>query len=208
MGKLILIIGDADDVVSAARALSGAAALPALAALPVVSAPAASPAPAVEPTPAAESASAAAEREAEVAGIGADVLGQLVRDWCHNFEVEGAPQPPRDERLMAAFAGYGKAIRSFAREKGGLCNAIIDCLLRSSIAQPDEAVRLGKRIGLNMMQVGSALGMPIDGLIERSMFHSKEDQLSDKPPFGGMVADVVSEEATSPRIHPPDYRSR
>lgn len=129
-----------------------------------------------------------AEAERRIAE-GAQAWGPLMRTWAQNFEVPDAPQPDRAGALMAAFTGYPNAIGAYIRERGGLAGACIDTLARESIVAPVDAESVGKRIALNMVQVGSAIGLPTDGLIERSLV--RRDDPDTLPLHGGPLADTV-----------------
>lgn len=113
----------------------------------------------------------------------------VVRLWAQNYGVEDAPQPDRAGALMAVFNGHGRAASAYIRERGGLAGACIDTLAREGIVAPGDAVTLGKRIALNMMQVGTAIGLPIDHLIERSLLNREEPD--DAMPRGGLLGDLV-----------------
>lgn len=113
----------------------------------------------------------------------------VVRLWAQNYSVEDAPQPDRAGALMAVMNGHGRAATAYIRERGGLAGACIDTLAREGIVAPGDAVTLGKRIALNMMQVGTAIGLPIDHLIERSLLNREEPD--DAMPRGGLLGDLV-----------------
>jgi hypothetical protein len=147
----------------------------------------ASPVPDVDERMAAEDA-----REAEeTARIerGTHAWAPVVRTWATNFEVEGVPQPDRAGALMAVFSGHSRAVAAYIRERGGLAGATIDTLARENIVTPDVAAAVGKRIALNMVQVGTAIGLPLDHLIERSLLaREAPDTL---PLDGGLLGDTV-----------------
>lgn len=113
----------------------------------------------------------------------------VVRTWAQNFEVEGAPQPDRAGSLMAVFNGHGRSATAYIRERGGLAGACIDTLARENLVTPDQAESIGKRIALNMVQVGTAIGLPIDHLIERSLL--RRDDPDTLPLSGGLLGDTV-----------------
>jgi hypothetical protein len=112
-----------------------------------------------------------------------------MRTWAQNFEVEDAPQPDRAGALMAVFVGYPRSVEAYIRERGGLAGACIDTLAREGIVTPDAAESIGKRIALNIVQVGSAIGLPTDGLIERSLVRRADPDTL--PLHGGPLADTV-----------------
>lgn len=120
---------------------------------------------------------------------GAGAWGPLMRTWAQNFEVEDAPQPDRAGALMAVFVGYPLSVGAYIRERGGLAGACIDTLAREGIVTPDAAESIGKRIALNIVQVGSAIGLPTDGLIERSLVRRADPDTL--PLHGGPLADTV-----------------
>jgi hypothetical protein len=139
----------------------------------------------------------AAAREADAAEAehdrrikdGASAWAPLMRTWAQNFEVEDAPQPDRAGALMAVFVGYPRSVEAYIRERGGLAGACVDTLAREGIVTPDAAESTGKRIALNIVQVGSAIGLPTDGLIERSLMRRAD--LDTLPLHGGPLADTV-----------------
>jgi hypothetical protein len=120
---------------------------------------------------------------------GAGAWAPLMRTWAQNFEVEDAPQPDRAGALMAVFVGYPLSVGAYIRERGGLAGACIDTLAREGIVTPDAAESIGKRIALNIVQVGSAIGLPTDGLIERSLVRRADPDTL--PLHGGPLADTV-----------------
>jgi hypothetical protein len=122
-------------------------------------------------------------RAAQVAE-GAGAFGALVRTWVQNFDVEGAPQPDRADALMGAIAGYGPAVAAYVRERGGLAGAVLDTLLRERLSPPDGAVALSKKAALNMVNVGSALRIPMDRLLERSLLLNLPSD-PERPAWGG-----------------------
>jgi hypothetical protein len=139
----------------------------------------------------------AAAREADAAEAehdrrikdGAAAWAPLMRTWAQNFEVADAPQPDRAGALMAVFVGYPLSVGAYIRERGGLAGACIDTLAREGIVTPDAAESIGKRIALNIVQVGSAIGLPTDGLIERSLVRRADPDTL--PLHGGPLADTV-----------------
>jgi hypothetical protein len=120
---------------------------------------------------------------------GASAWAPLMRTWAQNFEVGDAPQPDRAGALMAVFVGYPISVGAYIRERGGLAGACIDTLAREGIVTPDAAESIGKRIALNIVQVGSAIGLPTDGLIERSLVRRADPDTL--PLHGGPLADTV-----------------
>lgn len=145
---------------------------------PLPTAPA-SPPPAVAVV---EDVEAAMLKHAAMLHEGEGAFDALTRTWVQNFGVEQAPQPDRTSALMACFTGHGRAASIYIRERGGLAGACIDSIVRQSLVPPDEAVALGQVISLNMVQVGSAIGVPLDTLLEKSMF--RRDLHKDTPPPG------------------------
>lgn len=154
--------------------------------LPLTNLPPAPPAP---PAPLPVPTITAPDLEKRLADIvqGRDVFGQLVRDWCNNFEVDGAPQPDRVGRLLSVFTGYGRVTSGYIREKGGLASAVIDALLGQNLCGADVAVALGKRIAGNMAQVATVMSIPLDGLMEKSLFTTREAATDDSWPTGGLL---------------------
>jgi len=144
------------------------------------------PAPDVDPFTAHDAEIAAQEAQIE---DGTRAWAPVVRLWAQNYGVEDAPQPDRAGALMAVMNGHGRAATAYIRERGGLAGACIDTLAREGIVAPGDAVTLGKRIALNMMQVGTAIGLPIDHLIERSLLNREEPD--DAMPRGGLLGDLV-----------------
>jgi hypothetical protein len=110
----------------------------------------------------------------------------LTRIWIQNFEGTG-PQPDRQNALVTAFSGYGRASRAYIYERGGLAGAVTDTLLRCAMVPPDEAVKLGKKIALNMVPVGTVMGFEIDKLLEKSLYLSRDAGLDDSVPRGGVA---------------------
>jgi hypothetical protein len=129
-----------------------------------------------------------AEIEAQIED-GTRAWAPVVRTWAQNFEVEDAPQPDRAGSLMAVFNGHGRSATAYIRERGGLAGACIDTLARENIVAPDAAESIGKRIALNMVQVGTAIGLPIDHLIERSLL--RRENPDTLPLHGGLLGDTV-----------------
>jgi hypothetical protein len=123
------------------------------------------------------------------AGMGA--LSALCRQWVVNMDVPDAVQPDRQSLLMGAFAGYGKAISAYVRERGGLAGACIDAIVRTGLRAPDDAALLGKRVALAMVQVGSALALPLDMLLERSLLLARHEDLATAPLTGGPAGDSI-----------------
>ena len=120
---------------------------------------------------------------------GTHAWAPVVRTWASNFEVANAPQPDRAGALMAVFSAHSRAVAAYIRERGGLAGAVIDTLARENIVAPDTAAVVGKRIALNMVQVGTAIGLPLDHLIERSLLaREAPDTL---PLDGGLLGDSV-----------------
>ena len=137
---------------------------------------------------AARQADAEAEHDRRIKD-GAGAWGSLMWTWAQNFGVDDAPQPDRAGALMAVFAGYPLSVGAYIRERGGLAGACIDTLAREGIVTPDAAASLGKVIALNIVQVGSAIGIPTDGLIERSLVRRADPDTL--PLHGGPLADTV-----------------
>jgi hypothetical protein len=141
------------------------------------------------PDPPAPDPIAAAERKAALVTVGREAFARLVSDWLRNFGVEGADQPDRAGRLMATFSGYGREVSAYIREKGGLSGAVIDSILGLALCPADNAVALGKKVAGNMIQVGTATAIPLDQLLEKSMFKVGPWQTDDTPPTGGIAKD-------------------
>ena len=157
----------------------------------VVPEPVPTPAPVPVPAaaPAAWEADAVEDAHDQWIKDGAGAWAPLMRTWAQNFEVEDAPQPDRAGALMAVFVGYPRSVEAYIRERGGLAGACIDTLAREGIVTPDAAESIGKRIALNIVQVGSAIGLPTDGLIERSLVRRADPDTL--PLHGGPLADTV-----------------
>ena len=159
------------------------------------------PGPVVVPPPSAPSSSA--PTDADTQGVDADADAEIearlaegmrawtpvVRTWASNFEVEDAPQPDRPAALMAVFSFHSRGVMAYLRERGGLAGACIDTLARENIVAPEDAEHVGRRMALNMVQVGTAIGLPIDHLIERSLLQRAEPETL--PLSGGLLGDVV-----------------
>jgi hypothetical protein len=139
---------------------------------------------AVAPSPEAGEGEAAMLKHAALLHEGEGAFDALVRTWVSNYGVEIAPQPDRQGALMACFGGHGRAASTYIRERGGLAGACIDAVVRQGLTPADEAVSLGKHVALNMVQVGSALGVPLDTFLERSMFSR---DLTPEAPVPGML---------------------
>lgn len=130
----------------------------------------------------------------EEAHIPADVLEgtyafeALMRTWVVNFEVENAPQPDRYAAFLAAFTGYSGQVNAYIRSRGGLGGACVDTLARTGIVAPEDAEKIGKRIAVNLVPIGTAMGIPLDGLLERSLYTRDLDAA---PVKGGPLKDTV-----------------
>lgn len=130
----------------------------------------------------------------EEANIPADVLEgtyafeALMRTWVVNFEVENAPQPDRYAAFLAAFTGYSGQVNAYIRSRGGLGGACVDTLARTGIVAPEDAEKIGKRIAVNLVPIGTAMGIPLDGLLERSLYTRDLDAA---PVKGGPLKDTV-----------------
>ena len=116
-----------------------------------------------------EDAKQAAHDEAVATGRGA--LTRLVMLWSQNFGVLDAPQPDRPSLLTACFTGYRHQTIYHVKVLGGLATACIDALLNGGAVTPEHANLLGRKIALNMVQVGSLCGVPLDRLMERSFYN-------------------------------------
>jgi len=112
----------------------------------------------------------------------------LMRTWVTNFEVEDAPQPDRYAAFLAAFTGYSGQVNAYIRSRGGLGGACVDTLARTGIVAPEDAARIGKRIAVNLVPIGTSMGIPLDGLLERSLYTRN---LDDAPIKGGPLKDTV-----------------
>ncbi len=119
---------------------------------------------------------------------GMNSLGQLVSLWNTNWGVEGAPQPARDAALLAAWTGHGRAIAVYVRENGGLVGAVQDRILGLSIGDPATALALAKTYATEIVALGTAaFALPLDELLEVSMFKDPEGPLS-----GGLAGDSIN----------------
>lgn len=155
----------------------------------VVAEPAPLPAtpPAAENAPEAPAASAnetAMLRYSAMLYEGEQCFDVLIRTWTQNYGADAAPQPDRVGALMGAIHGHGPAFGAYVRERGGLAGACIDSIVRQSLVAVEDAVKLGQDVALNMVQVGSAVGVPLDTLLEKSMFRR---ELHDAPPAPGTL---------------------
>lgn len=130
---------------------------------------------------------------------GAAAWQALLSTWIQNWGVDGAPQPDRTEALMTAFGAYAKEVGAYVRERGGLGGACIDTLVNARMVPADDAVPTGKRLALNIVQVGTALGIPLDKLVEASLI-TETGKLSAKPPTPGMVQDLLDDRDRPPEL--------
>lgn len=130
---------------------------------------------------------------------GAAAWHTLLSTWIQNWGVDGAPQPDRTEALMTAFGAYSNEVSAYVRERGGLGGACIDTLVNARMVPPDEAVQTGKRLALNLVQVGTALGIPLDKLVEASLI-TETGKLSATPPTPGMVQDLLDDRNRPPEL--------
>lgn len=112
----------------------------------------------------------------------------LMRTWVTNFEVEDAPQPDRHAAFLAAFTGYSAQVNAYIRSRGGLGGACVDTLARTGIVAPEDAARIGKRIAVNLVPIGTSMGIPLDGMLERSLYTRDIDSA---PIKGGPLKDTV-----------------
>lgn len=147
----------------------------------------------VEPPPVRPDPDAAVGEELSV---GQDAFISFVRVWIQNFGVEGAPQPDRAAAMMGVANGYGKAVTRYVRERGGLAGAVLDALVLANLCAPEDAALLARKVALNMVQVGSALALPMDRLIERSLLVFRANTLTDAellatPLRGGPAGDTL-----------------
>jgi len=53
---------------------------------------------------------------------------------------------------------------------------------------PEDAERIGKRIAVNLVPIGTAMGIPLDGMLERSLYTRDVDSA---PVKGGPLKDTV-----------------
>lgn len=143
----------------------------------------------------AESREAAMNRHAALLLEGEQSFDVLIRTWTQNYGATEAPQPDRVGSLMGCITGHGPAVGAYIRERGGLAGACIDSIVRQSLVAVEDAVRLGQDVALNMVQVGSAVGVPLDTLLEKSMFRR---ELHDKPPTPGTLPATEFDRSTLP----------
>lgn len=129
---------------------------------------------------------------------GEQCFDTLIRTWVQNYGVDTAPQPDRVGSLMGAITGHGPAFGAYVRERGGLAGACIDSIVRQSLVAVEDAVRLGQDVALNMVQVGSGVGVPMDTLLEKSMFRR---ELHDEPPAPGTLPATEFDRSTLPLPH-------
>jgi hypothetical protein len=112
----------------------------------------------------------------------------LMRTWVVNFEVEDAPQPDRYAAFLACFTGYSGQVNAYIRSRGGLGGACVDTLARTGIVAPEDADKIGKRIAVNLVPIGTSMGIPLDGMLERSLYTRDIDSA---PIKGGPLKDTV-----------------
>lgn len=138
---------------------------------------------------------------------GAAAWAALVKTWVTNFEVPAAPQPDRMAALMTAMSGYGGSCGAYIRERGGLGGACIDTLLRCSLCEPSQAVALGKRMALNIVQVGTVAGVELDQFLEKSLFTRaptiEEAATDNTPPKPGVASDTLNFERPGLPVNAP-----
>lgn len=103
---------------------------------------------------------------------GRQAFSRLVSAWCQNFGAVEAPQPDRMSLLVACFSGYRVASVAYIRGLGGLATACIDSLLLLGTVQPEDANLLGRKIALNMVQVGGVVGLRLDQLLEFGFYQA------------------------------------
>jgi hypothetical protein len=109
-------------------------------------------------------------------------FAELVRTWTLNFNVEGAVQPARGDKLMATFSGMGSGnVIKHIKACGGLTTAVMDVLVENH--EPDVALSLAKDIALNMVQCGSVMAIPIQRWIEANVYlaSSPEERAALRP---------------------------
>ncbi len=151
------------------------------------------------PTPAPPTPPPAVDRFAEHDRLleeGTGAWDQLMSTWTRNFESDG-PQPDRAAALMNVASLYGRVSEVYIRERGGLVGACCDSIVRQNLVAPDEAMILAKKVALNIVQVGSALALSFDRLLEKSMFAPARlpdgtiAPLDAAPPRGGLAMDTM-----------------
>ena len=64
----------------------------------------------------------------------------------------------------------------------------MDTLARTGIVAPEDADKIGKRIAVNLVPIGTSMGIPLDGLLERSLYTR---DLDNAPIKGGPLKDTV-----------------
>lgn len=127
---------------------------------------------------------------------GTGAWDQLMSVWTRNFESDG-PQPDRTSALMNVATLYGRVSEVYIRERGGLVGACCDSIVRQNITAPEDAMILAKKVALNIVQVGSALALHFDRLLEKSMFSPARlldgtlAPLDASPPRGGLAMDSL-----------------
>lgn len=156
--------------------------------------------PAPAPAPVTE-AEAEANAKAALIDVGRQAFGRLAHGWMLNFGVLDAPQPDRPSLLVAAFTGYRAGCSAYVRDLGGLSIACIDALLLGGLVSPNAANLLGRKIALNMVQVGSLVGIGLDRLLERGFyapvsnpevsFDDPDARLLATPLTGGVAGDSI-----------------
>ena len=133
--------------------------------------------------------------------VGRDRWGSLITTWVINFDALGE-QPDRMSMLMAVAAGaQSKAVVLYIRSRGGLAGATLDSLLTMGFGA-DTSPMLAKKIALNIVQVGTVAGLPMDKLLERSLYCRPEDLETAK--IGGGTADDtidINGNRTNPFTH-------
>ena len=133
--------------------------------------------------------------------VGRDRWGSLIATWVINFDALGE-QPDRMSMLMAVAAGaQSKAVVLYIRSRGGLAGATLDSLLTMGFGA-DTSPMLAKKIALNIVQIGTVAGLPVDKLLERSLYCRPEDLEAAK--IGGGTADDtidINGNRTNPFTH-------
>lgn len=162
-------------------------------------------APTLAPTPFSTEPGAATFDPIEDEAEGAERFGRFVAVWARNYPIDDSEeariaakalvQPDREEALMTCFTGFGsgKACR-YIRAQGGLVSACVDAILREKLAPPQDALSLAKRIAFNMVQVGSAVGMPVAPFMEVGIMMAPSVAARSTAPLGGPRMEEIPDE--------------
>jgi hypothetical protein len=107
------------------------------------------------------------------------------------------PQPDRRNAIMGVFAAYDRAASAYIKSRGGLAGACIDSIVRQALVPPEQAVALGKRIAMNMVNIASTASIPLDRLLEKSLLMNIDTD-PNAPPTGPIALDVIDFDRNQP----------